>query len=221
MVGPDPRCCVARYKDDLNEDGQVEFKGNAKAFTRTYGFLSSILPYTNAEWEKLSILLNFLIPKLPAPEENDLSKGILETIDMDSYRVEKQAAVAIQLEDADVEIGPVPMSAGGGKPEPELDRLSIIIAEFNDEFGGIAWDDGDRVRRMITEEIPARVAADTSYQNARAHSDKQNARIEHGKALGRVILTLMKDDTQLFKQFSDNDQFKRWIGERVFALTYG
>ena len=71
--------CLTRYKDDLDEDGQVGFKGNAKAFRRTYGFLSSILPYTNAEWEKLSIFLNFLIPKLPAPEEDDLSKGILET----------------------------------------------------------------------------------------------------------------------------------------------
>ena len=173
--------CVARYKGDLNEDGQVEFKGNAKAFTRTYGFLSSILPYTNAEWEKLSIFLNFLIPKLPAPEEDDLSKGILETIDMDSYRVEKQAAVAIQLEDSDSEIGPVPTSAGGGKPEPELDLLSNIVGAFNEEFGDIDWDDVDRVRRMITEEIPDRVAADTAYQNAIANSDKQNARIEHDK----------------------------------------
>ena len=212
--------CVARYKGDLNEDGQVEFKGNAKAFTRTYGFLSSILPYTNAEWEKLSIFLNFLIPKLPAPEEDDLSKGILETIDMDSYRVEKQAAVAIQLEDSDSEIGPVPGSGGGGKPEPELDLLSNIVAEFNQEFGDIAWEEPDRVRQLITKEIPDRVAADPAYQNAKANSDEQNARIEHDKALGRVILTLMKDDTQLFKQFSDNDQFKRWIGERVFALTY-
>ncbi len=212
--------CVARYKDDLNEDGQVGFKGSAKAFTRTYGFLSSILPYTNAEWEKLSIFLDFLIPRLPAPEEDDLSRGILETIDMDSYRVEKQAAITIQLEDSDAEIEPVPTSAGGGRPEPELDRLSNIIAEFNDVFGDIAWDDVDRVRRMITKEIPDRVAADTAYQNAKANSDEQNARIEHDKALGRVILALMKDDTQLFKQFSDNDQFKRWIGERVFALTY-
>ena len=212
--------CVARYKDDLDEDGQVGFKGNAKAFTRTYGFLSSILPYTNAEWEKLSIFLNFLIPKLPAPEEDDLSKGILETIDMDSYRVEKQAAVAIQLEDSDAEIGPVPTSAGGSKPEPELDLLSNIVAVFNDEFGDIAWDDVDRVRRMITEEIPERVAADTAYQNAIANSDKQNARIEHDKVLGRVIVNLVKDDTQLFKHFNDNEQFKRWLGETVFALTY-
>ena len=212
--------CVARYKDDLDEDGQVGFKGNAKAFTRTYGFLSSILPYTNAEWEKLSIFLNFLIPKLPAPEEDDLSKGILETIDMDSYRVEKQAAVAIQLEDSDAEIGPVPTSAGGSKPEPELDLLSNIVAVFNDEFGDIAWDDVDRVRRMITEEIPDRVAADTAYQHAIANSDEQNARIELNKVLGRVIFNLMKDDTQLFKHFNDNEQFKRWLGETVFALTY-
>ncbi len=55
----------------LDEDGQVEFKGKAKAFTRTYDFLASILPYTNAGWEKLSIFLNFLIPKLPAPKEED------------------------------------------------------------------------------------------------------------------------------------------------------
>ena len=93
---------------ELDEDGQVDFKGKAKAFTRTYGFLSSILPYTNADWEKLSIFLNFLIPKLPAPKEEDLSKGILEAIDMDSYRVEKQAAVKIQLPDEDAEIEPVP-----------------------------------------------------------------------------------------------------------------
>ncbi len=64
------------------------------------------------------------------------------------------------------------------------------------------------------------MAADAAYQHARANSDRQNARIEHDKALGRVILNLMKDDTQLFKQFSDNEQFKRWLGETVFALTY-
>ena len=52
---------------ELDEDGQVEFKGQAKAFLRTYGFLAAILPYTNAEWEQLSIFLSFLVPKLPAP----------------------------------------------------------------------------------------------------------------------------------------------------------
>ena len=148
--------CVAVYKEQLDEDGQVDFKGKAKAFLRTYGFLSSILPYTNAEWEKLSIFLNFLVPKLPAPVEEDLSKGILEAIDMDSYRVEKQAAVKIQLPDADAEIEPVPTTGGGHKPEPELDRLSNILKTFNDQFGNIPWTDADRVHKLITEDIPSR-----------------------------------------------------------------
>jgi type I restriction enzyme R subunit len=32
--------------------------------------------------EKLSIFLNFLILKLPAPKVEDLARGLLETIDM-------------------------------------------------------------------------------------------------------------------------------------------
>ena len=114
--------CVAVYREHLDEDGQVDFKGKAKAFLRAYAFLASIVPYTNAEWEKLSIFLTFLVPKLPAPVEEDLSKGILESIDMDSYRVEKQAVQDIQLPDQDAEIDPVPTSGGGQQPEAEMDR---------------------------------------------------------------------------------------------------
>lgn len=212
--------CVAVYKEQLNEDGQVDFKGKAKAFTRTYGFLASILPYTNAEWEKLSIFLNFLVPKLPAPKEEDLSKGILDAIDMDSYRVEKKAVMKIQLPDENAEIEPVPTAGGSHKSEPELDRLSNILKTFNDQFGNIPWTDADRVHKLITNEIPAKVAADSAYQNARQHSDKQNARIEHDKALARVMTAVLKDDTELFKQFMDNESFKRWLTDTVFRITY-
>ncbi len=212
---------VALYREDLDEDGQVDFKGKAKAFTRTYGFLASILPYTKAEWEKLSIFLNFLIPRLPAPVEEDLSKGILDTIDMDSYRAEKQAASRIQLADEDAEIGSVPTVGSGRKAEPEIDRLSNILLTFNDQFGNIPWTYADRVHKLITEDIPTRVAADTAYQNAKKNSDKQNARIEHDKALARVMTDVLKDDTELFKQFRDNDSFKKWLTDTVFGLTYG
>ncbi len=211
--------CVAVYKTDLDEDGQVEFKGNAKGFVRTYGFLSSVLPYNDAGWEKRSIFLNFLIPKLPAPEEEDLSKGILDAIDLDSYRVEKQAMQKILLPDDDAEVDPVPTSGGGHRPEPELDRLSNILKAFNDLFGGIDWEDADRVRQLIIETIPSRVAADTAFRNAQQNSDRENARIEHDKALLRVMTSVMKDDTELFKQYMDNPGFKRWVADTVFDLA--
>jgi type I restriction enzyme R subunit len=211
---------VAAYTADLDEDGQVAFKGKAKAFVRTYSFLSSVLPYSNADWERLSIFLNFLTPRLPAPKEEDLSKGILETIDMDSYRVEVRAQMTIALPDQDAEIGPVPSGGSAGKPEPELDRLSHILRAFNDQFGNIEWKDKDKIDKVIAEEIPAKVAADKAYQNAIKNSDKQNARIEHDNALQRIMMDLLADHTELFKQFSDNPSFKKWLSDAVFLATY-
>jgi type I restriction enzyme R subunit len=212
--------CVATYNTDLDEDGQVNFKGKAKAFVRSYGFLASILPYSNVGWEKLSIFLNFLIPKLPAPKEEDLSRGILEAIDMDSYRVEVKSSMKIGLDDQDSEIGPVPTSGGGHKPEPELDQLSNIIKAFNDQFGNVEWKDADKIRLVIAEEIPAKVSADAAYQNAMKNNDKKTARIEHDAALQRVMIDLLADHTELFKQFSDNPSFKKWLGDTIFGATY-
>ena len=212
--------CVAEYLGELDEDGQVKFKGKAKAFLRTYAFLSSILPFNSPEWEKRSIFLNFLVSKLPAPAEDDLSKGILEAIDLESYRVEKKAMQKIMLPDEDAEIGPVPTTAGGTQPDPELDLLSNILREFNELFGDIQWEDEDRIKKQVYEIIPARVAEDTAFQNARKNSDKQNARIEHDNALLRVMTSMMKDDTQLFKKYMDDPQFKRRLNDKVFELTY-
>ena len=213
--------CVAEYLRSLDEDGQVDFKGKAKAFLRSYGFLAAILPYTDAEWEKLSIFLNLLVPKLPAPVEEDPSRGLLEAIDMDSYRVEKKAVQQIQLPDEDAEVEPAPTDGGGQKPEPEIAPLSTIIEEFNARFGNIAWKDQDKINRVIAEELPAKVAADKAYQNAAATSDEQNARIELDRALERAVTDMLADHADLFKLFSDDPSFRKWLSEMIFAMTYG
>jgi len=207
---------VAVYQERLDEDGQVDFKGKAKAFTRTYDFLASILPYTNAGWEKLSILLSFLVPKLPAPKEEDLAKGILESIDMDSYRVEKKAALKVLLPDENAEIEPVPVSGGGRKSEPELDRLSNILKSFNEQFGTL-FTDGDRIVKRIQEDIAPKVAADQPYQNAKNNTPNA-ARIEPDAALMRVMGPLLKDDTEFYKQFVQNESFRRFVTEMVEQL---
>jgi type I restriction enzyme R subunit len=210
--------CVATY-NELQTDDQIKFKSAAKSFVRTYGFLGSILPYGNVDWEKLSIFLNLLIPKLPSPREDDLSEGILSTIDLDSYRNEAQEAVAIKLEDEDAEIAPVPAGKVGHIVEPELDPLSKIIMDFNDMFGNIQWNDADNVQRQILQ-IPAMVSRDEKYQNAMKNSDEQEARTESERALQKVIFSIMADNMELFKQFQDNPSFKKWLTNMVFNMTY-
>jgi type I restriction enzyme R subunit len=209
--------CVSIYVEKLDENGQIDFKGKAKVFCRTYAFLSSVIPYSNAEWEKLSIFLDLLTPKLPAPKEEDLAKGILEAIDMDSYRVEKKAAMKIALADVDAEIEPVPTDASGWKPEPELDRLSNILKTFNEQFGTL-FTDTDRVAQRIRDDIAPKVAADAAYQNAKENTP-HTARMAHDDALAKVMQHLLKDDTQVYKQFVENASFKRFVGDMVYAIT--
>ena len=55
----------------------------------------------------------------------------------------------------------------------------------------------------VQEENPAKVAEDTAYRNARKHSDRQNARIEHDEALRRVMTAVLNDDMHLFTRISD------------------
>ena len=115
----------------------------------------------------------------------------------------------------------MPRTGGRYTPERELDRLSNILETFNEQFGNIPWGDADRVHKLITEDIPSQVAATKACQNAREHSGKQDAGIDHDKALARVMTAVLKDDTELFnKQFIDNEGFRRWLTDTVFGLTY-
>ena len=217
-LDPTLDACTALYKQ-LETDDQIKFKSAAKAFCRTYGFLGAILPYGNADWERLSIFLNLLIPKLPSPREDDLSQGILEAIDLESYRNEARESISIKLEDSDSEVAPVPSGKVGHIIEPEMDLLSVILSDFNDMFGNINWNDADNVRRQILE-IPAMVSGDEKYQNAMKNSDEQSARLESERALQQVIFAIMADNMELFKQFQDNPSFKKWLSDLVFNLTY-
>ena len=209
--------CVERYVN-LTEDEQVRFKGSAKSFTRLYGFLSQILPYTNPNWEKLSIFLNFLVPKLPAPEEQDLSLGILEAVDMDTYRTEKQATVRIALEDEDAEIDPIQAERGGGVQEPLMEFLSTILDEFNKTWGN-SFSNPEHLKE-ITQVMPERVNEDEAYKNAKMHSDRQNARIEHDAALKRKITAALRDYTEVYRKYTEDQAFQDDLNELIFKLTY-
>jgi len=208
---------AAVYVFRLDEDGQVDFKAKAKVFCRTYNFLSSVIPYNNADWERLSIFLELLLPKLPKPREEDLAAGIVDAINMDSYRVEKRAAMKIALSDDETEIAPLPVEAAGKTFQPELDRLSNILRSFNEHFGTL-FTDTDRVAQRIRDDIAPKVAADESYRNAQENTP-HTARLAHDQALGKVMQILLMDDTQVYKQFMEKESFRRFVSDMVYELT--
>ena len=212
--------CAEVYKTTLDEDGQIKFKGTAKSFVRTYEFLGAILPYADPKWEKLCTFLTLLIPKLPSPSGDDPDfEDILKSVDLASYRIEVKTQISISLEDQNAEVDPVPVSSGGKKIEPEKDELNNILKKFNDMWGNIDWKDKDNVQAQISR-IPEMVSQDTKYQAAMKNSDRQNARLESDSALQKVMFKIMSDNLELFKQYTDNPHFNKWIADMVFNLTY-
>ena len=44
--------------------------------------------------------------------------------------------------------------------------------------------------------------------------------LEHDLALKKVMVELLSDHTELFKQFMENPSFKKWLSETIFSVTY-
>jgi type I restriction enzyme R subunit len=95
--------------------------------------------------------------------------------------------------------------------------LSSILKTFNDNFGTL-FTDADRVVKRIRDDIAPKVAADAAYQNAKENTP-HTARMAHDQALGREMQILLRDDTQIYKQFVENESFKRSVADMVFAMT--
>lgn len=213
FIDPIIDTCVKRYKE-LDEDDQVEFKSGVKSFIRTYNFLSAILPIGQIEWTKKSIFFELLIHRLPTPRDDKGINEIIESIDLESYRLEKQNELNIVLENKDGETSS--NQAGTARPfEPDMESLDVIIANFNDVFGNMEYSDKENMAIQIIR-LPDMVAKDKRIINAIKNSDRENIRIEYENVLEDVMRSIMKDNIKLFLQYTSNIQFKKQLSDSVF-----
>ena len=163
-----------------NEAAQIDFFVKAKSFYRTYAFLSKILSFNNVYWERLYWFLKFLMPKIKPTENQDLAKGIIDAIDLDSYRLTRTTTDNIGLKGGE-EIDPTPPIMKGKKGENEFNALEAIINEFNTRFGIDNWSDDDKIKAFLFSQLPADFVKDQATVNAVNNSDKQNAKITSDK----------------------------------------
>ncbi|HFG2301626.1 type I restriction endonuclease subunit R [Clostridioides difficile] len=203
---------VDRYKI-LSEEEQVEFKSGVKSFIRTYNFMASILSIGQVEWEKKVIFFEQLIHRLPTPEGKDLSEGILGSVDLESYRLEKKNTMDIILEDEDGTVEGLGIGACR-KNEVELDSLENIVSTFNDIFGNIEWQDKDNVARQIRE-LPDMVMKNEKFENALKNSDIENIKREYHSALKEIFRVIMLDNMELFGQWTNNSNFSKWLNDTI------
>jgi type I restriction enzyme R subunit len=204
------------FKNELSKDQQIDFKAKAKSFLRVYSYLGKILDFNNQDWEKLYWFLKYLVPKLFIEQTDDLADGILESIDMDSYRPSKETTQDILLEPEPGEVAPIPVDVRGGQSEPELDTLENILSTFNQRFGDIEWSDKDKVKQILTKQLPDEMKANKEIMDAVKYSDKQNAKISSDKKLEELMQQYLFSQTEIFRKFTTDKDFQRRYKEFVF-----
>jgi len=209
------------FKYDLDLDKQIDFKIKVKSFLRTYSYLAKLLDFNNQYWEQLWWFLKYLVSKLHIDDNEDLAAGIIETIDMDSYRPSKQGTDKIILEDDPGFVTPIPVTVGGGKAKADLDTLENILKTFNQRFGDIDWTDKDKVNQILTQQIPADMKADAKIMDAITTSpDKQNAKISSDKKVDELMREYLFTQTEIYKKFSTDKDFERRYKEFIFDTLW-
>ncbi len=209
-------CSTAIFRNDLIEEQQADFRAKVKTYVRLYIFLSQIVPFENPYLERLYIFLNHLQNKLGGETPIDLAQGILDNIDMDSYRLQLEATTSIAMEQGE-DLKPIPTDMRGGTSEAEIDRLSNILQTFNDRYG-TQFEDVDKVRQMA-ENVAKDVAQNQELITSIKYSDDQNARITSDKVVGEELLKHITTNFDLYKLYSDNKEFKEDFSAMMFGMV--
>jgi len=204
------------FRNDLEEEQQADFRAKVKTYVRLYIFLSQIVEFENAYLERLYIFLNHLQNKLGGDTSVDLAQGILDNIDMDSYRLQLESTTNVALEQGE-DLKPIPTEMRGGSTDLEIDRLSSILQTFNDRYG-TEFEDTDKVRKMAVD-IAEGVMKNQEMKNSMEYSDEQNAKITNDKVVADEMLKHINGNFNFYKHYSDNNEFKEDVNNMIFGLV--
>ncbi|EAI8053561.1 type I restriction endonuclease subunit R [Campylobacter upsaliensis] len=196
-----------------SDDEKTEFYTKAKVYLREYAFLAQILPFNDIELEKLSILLKMLIAKIVPPRTEDLAKGILNNVDLNSIRIILESKKDISLSN-NGELSPAGAD-GSSKKEVELERLSNIVREFNTKFGSVDFGTNEKIAKELMD-LKDDIAKEQTFRDSLG--DEQNARRLFADIFKIQYLQFFKRNKDFFTQLDNKEEFKERVSNAIYEM---
>ncbi|EOU3277721.1 type I restriction endonuclease subunit R [Campylobacter upsaliensis] len=196
-----------------NDDEKTKFYTKAKVYLREYAFLAQILPFNDIELEKLSILLKMLIAKIVPPRTEDLAKGILNNVDLNSIRIILESKKDISLS-SNGELSPAGAD-GSSKKEVELERLSNIVREFNTKFGSVDFGTNEKIAKELMD-LKDDIAKEQTFRDSLG--DEQNARRLFADIFKIQYLQFFKRNKDFFTQLDNKEEFKERVSNVIYEM---
>lgn len=196
-----------------NDDEKTKFYTKAKVYLREYAFLAQILPFNDIELEKLSILLKMLIAKIVPPRTEDLAKGILNNVDLNSIRIILESKKDISLSN-NGELSPAGAD-DSSKKEVELERLSNIVREFNTKFGSVDFGTNEKIAKELMD-LKDDIAKEQTFRDSLG--DEQNARRLFADIFKIQYLQFFKRNKDFFTQLDNKEEFKERVSNAIYEM---
>ncbi|HEY5223028.1 MAG TPA: hypothetical protein VIJ18_08320 [Microbacteriaceae bacterium] len=193
----------------------LEFVKILRSYERQYAFLAQVIPYVDADLERLYLFGKFLLRQIAAL----LAKAPPTTIDlgdvaMTHLRIQKGGDYDLSLGhgDHDVTLGSQFDDGSGSQQEPELTTWEAIIREFNEHFG-TDWTSNDLVRGLVEAEMQ-----DTSVHEMALTNSAENFELAYGDRASNRAIEKHSDNEEFFGQIFKNAETKA-VFTKVFAKS--
>jgi type I restriction enzyme R subunit len=194
------------------EEEREDFRSTLQSFVRLYGYVAQLITFVDTELEKEYVFARNLNRKLPKREGAGLPPGILDAVDLDSFRIQQTFEGEIELKKEDAHLPGVPTEAKTAVHEAEKAYLSDIISILNETYG-LDLTEKDRVRM---EEIVREVEADAGVRAVMTgNNSMSNKRHKVEKVIDERILDQVHHSIDLYKRLND-PQVKQTLKDRLF-----
>lgn len=200
----------------LDDDAQAELRDALDRFIRAYSFLSQVMPWTDADLERLYVYTKALVACLPNQVSGGLELG--SDLVLTHLRLEEAGQAALELTADDIEAGkPFPGQGhpGGSLPE-ELESLATVIEVINERFGA-DLDDSDRlefekikVGLLDREDLKAFANANT----------EDNYALEFGPVFKGAVLDQEERNRRLYELLLSKPDLAAVVERELMRETY-
>ena len=191
----------------LDENDQTAFRDGLSAFVSLYAFLSQIIPYGDAELERLSSFGRLLLPSLLPARAEAIDLG--DEVSLEFYRLERVSSGAILLKDPEPYVVS-PSAVGTGNPEEEKAPLSEIIERLNERFGTEFTDED----RLFFEQVRERALRDKDVREIAGANPFDKFSLGIRERLGQLMVERMGENDALVTRYLSDPEFQ----EVAFAV---
>ena len=197
----------------LPSDEQRKFRSWLTDYLRLYAFLSQILPFADAELEKLYAFARHLRRVLIVDGET-LPLEVQQNIDMASYRIRETSSGDVNLSRRAGWVSPMTSKGVQAPPEEDLEPLSRIIAELNKRFGIDLGDGGQATLGQVMQKLEGDAALDAAAKV----NTRDNVWESFKHKVNQLLQEVVDSNFDLYKRFTDEPAFGDVLQGHLFDL---